>query len=119
MAVSANRLELLQIADAVAREKSIDKSIVIASMEDALQKAGVGAGSRVLVIGAGGGVGSFAVELFGADQAQRLVAIVGADSDPRCRDERHDAGQTEEQQQTDEYGESRQKRVAGDATREE
>ncbi|MFV0281364.1 MAG: transcription termination factor NusA [Rhodoblastus sp.] len=39
MAVSANRLELLQIADAVAREKSIDKSIVIASMEDALQKA--------------------------------------------------------------------------------
>ena len=39
MAVSANRLELLQIADAVAREKSIDKGIVIASMEDALQKA--------------------------------------------------------------------------------
>ena len=39
MAVSANRLELLQIADAVAREKSIDRSIVIASMEDALQKA--------------------------------------------------------------------------------
>ena len=29
MAVSANRLELLQIADAVAREKSIDKQIVI------------------------------------------------------------------------------------------
>ncbi len=39
MAVSANRLELLQIADAVAREKSIDRSIVIASMEDAMQKA--------------------------------------------------------------------------------
>ncbi|MBL8589708.1 MAG: transcription termination/antitermination protein NusA [Methylobacteriaceae bacterium] len=39
MAVSANRLELLQIADAVAREKSIDRSIVIASMEEALQKA--------------------------------------------------------------------------------
>ena len=39
MAVSANRLEVLQIADAVAREKSIDRSIVIASMEDALQKA--------------------------------------------------------------------------------
>src|SRR5208283_4354514 len=31
--------EILQIADAVAREKSIDRSIVIASMEDALQKA--------------------------------------------------------------------------------
>ena len=29
MAVSANRLELLQIADAVAREKSIDREIVI------------------------------------------------------------------------------------------
>ena len=39
MAVSANRLELLQIADAVAREKNIDRSIVIQSMEDALQKA--------------------------------------------------------------------------------
>ena len=39
MAVSANRLELLQIADAVAREKSIDRQIVLASMEDAMQKA--------------------------------------------------------------------------------
>ena len=39
MAVSANRLELLQIADAVAREKSIDRSIVIAAMEDAIAKA--------------------------------------------------------------------------------
>ncbi|HTK13618.1 MAG TPA: transcription termination factor NusA [Xanthobacteraceae bacterium] len=39
MAVSANRLELLQIAEAVAREKSIDRSIVIAAMEDAIAKA--------------------------------------------------------------------------------
>ena len=39
MVVSANRLELLQIADAVAREKSIDKGIVIAAMADAIQKA--------------------------------------------------------------------------------
>jgi len=39
MAVSANRLELIQIADAVAREKSIDKRIVIAAMADAIQKA--------------------------------------------------------------------------------
>src|SRR5579872_4084051 len=39
MAVSANRLELLQIVDAVAREKSIDRVIVLASMEDAMQKA--------------------------------------------------------------------------------
>jgi transcription termination/antitermination protein NusA len=37
--VSANRLELLQIADAVAREKSIDRMIVIRAMEDAIQKA--------------------------------------------------------------------------------
>ncbi|MDB5590533.1 MAG: NusA antitermination factor [Enterovirga sp.] len=39
MAVSANRLELLQIADAVAREKVIDRSIVVAAMEDAIAKA--------------------------------------------------------------------------------
>ena len=37
--VSANRLELLQIADAVAREKSIDRILVIGAMEDAIQKA--------------------------------------------------------------------------------
>ena len=38
-AVSANRLELLQIADAVAREKSIEKGLVIEAMEDAIQRA--------------------------------------------------------------------------------
>src|SRR5215216_4839460 len=38
-AVSANRLELLQIADAVAREKAIDRRIVITAMEDAIAKA--------------------------------------------------------------------------------
>ena len=37
--ISANRLELLQIADAVAREKTIDKKIVIEAMEEAIQKA--------------------------------------------------------------------------------
>src|SRR5690606_27493076 len=37
--VSANRLELLQIADAVAREKVIDRTIVLAAMEDAIAKA--------------------------------------------------------------------------------
>ena len=37
--VSANRLELLQIADAVAREKSIEKEIVIEAIEEAVQKA--------------------------------------------------------------------------------
>ena len=39
MAISANKLELLQIADAVAREKLIDKEIVIGAMADAIQKA--------------------------------------------------------------------------------
>jgi transcription termination/antitermination protein NusA len=38
-AVSANRLELLQIADAVAREKTIDKSVVLEAMEDAITRA--------------------------------------------------------------------------------
>ncbi len=38
-AISANRLEILQIADAVAREKGIDRFIVIEAMEDAMQKA--------------------------------------------------------------------------------
>ena len=37
--IAANRLELLQIADAVAREKSIDKSVVIHAMEEAMQRA--------------------------------------------------------------------------------
>ncbi|MEQ1709720.1 MAG: transcription termination factor NusA [Terricaulis sp.] len=37
--ISANRMEILQIADAVAREKSIEKEIVIEAMEHALQKA--------------------------------------------------------------------------------
>jgi len=37
--VSANKLELLQIADAVAREKSIDRRIVLGAMEDAIAKA--------------------------------------------------------------------------------
>ena len=36
---SANRLELLQIADAVAREKLIDPSLVIEAMEESLAKA--------------------------------------------------------------------------------
>lgn len=37
--VSANRMELLQIADAVAREKAIDKGVVIEAMEEAIQRA--------------------------------------------------------------------------------
>ncbi|MEL6507511.1 MAG: transcription termination factor NusA, partial [Pseudomonadota bacterium] len=38
-AISANRLELVQIADAVAREKSIEKSLVIEALEEALSRA--------------------------------------------------------------------------------
>ncbi len=38
-AISANRAELLAIADAVAREKSIDRMIVIEAMEEAIQRA--------------------------------------------------------------------------------
>jgi len=37
--ISANRLELLQIASAVAQEKNIDKSIVLEAIEEAIQKA--------------------------------------------------------------------------------
>ncbi len=37
--VSANKLELLQIAEAVAREKVIDRKIVLTAMEDAIAKA--------------------------------------------------------------------------------
>jgi len=39
LAVGANKLEILQIAEAVAREKAIDKEIVIEAMEEAIQKA--------------------------------------------------------------------------------
>ncbi len=37
--ISANRLELLQIADAVAKEKAIDKEIVLSAMAEAIEKA--------------------------------------------------------------------------------
>src|SRR3546814_10577105 len=36
---SFNRLELLQVADVVAREKAIDRDVVLMAMEDAIQKA--------------------------------------------------------------------------------
>ena len=38
-AATANKAELLAIADSVAREKLIDKGIVIEAMEDAIQRA--------------------------------------------------------------------------------
>jgi N utilization substance protein A len=37
--ISANKLELLQIAGAVAQEKNIDKAIVLGAIEEAIQKA--------------------------------------------------------------------------------
>ena len=37
--ISANRLELLQIADAVAKEKAIDKEIVLSAMAEAIERA--------------------------------------------------------------------------------
>ena len=37
--VSANRLEILQIAKAVAEEKAIDRGIVIGAMQEAIEKA--------------------------------------------------------------------------------
>lgn len=39
MAGAANRMEMIAIADAVAREKSIDREIVFEAMEDSIQKA--------------------------------------------------------------------------------
>lgn len=39
MVISANRLELLQIADAVACEKSIDRDVVLSVMAESIQKA--------------------------------------------------------------------------------
>lgn len=39
MTVSRNRIELLQIAEALAEEKSIDQEIVVEAMEEAIQKA--------------------------------------------------------------------------------
>ena len=47
-----DKLELLRIVDAVANEKSIDKDIVIGSMESAKQKAGLtkfGENNNILV----------------------------------------------------------------------
>ncbi len=38
-AVSANKLELVRIAEAVAREKDIDKQVVLKAMEEAIQRA--------------------------------------------------------------------------------
>jgi len=76
MAVSANRLELLQIADAVAREKAIDKSIVIEAMADAIQKA---ARSRY---GQETNIRADINEHTGEMKLQRLLEVVEAIEEP-------------------------------------
>ncbi len=79
MAVSANRLELLQIADAVAREKSIDRKIVITAMEDAIQKA---AKSRY---GAETDVRAEIDEKTGDIRLQRLLEVVETVEEPAAQ----------------------------------
>jgi N utilization substance protein A len=69
-AVSANRLELLQIADAVAREKSIDKSVVLAAMAEAIQRA---AKSR---FGAENNIGAEMYPGTGESRLNRLLDVV-------------------------------------------
>ena len=76
MAVSANRLELLQIADAVAREKVIDREIVITAMEDAIQKA---AKSRY---GAETNINAEIDPKSGEIRLQRLLEVVDNLEDP-------------------------------------
>jgi N utilization substance protein A len=76
MAVSANRLELLQIADAVAREKTIDRRIVISAMEDAIQKA---AKSRY---GAETDIRAEIDPKTGETRLQRLLEVVETPDDP-------------------------------------
>lgn len=69
-AVGANRLELLQIADAVAREKVIDREVVIEAMEEAIQRA---ARSRY---GAENDIRATIDRQSGAIQIQRLLEVV-------------------------------------------
>ena len=74
MAVSANRLELLQIADAVAREKSIDRQIVIDAMQDAIAKA---AKEAVAIAKANSKIQARPVELAGKLPAQLAAPFEG------------------------------------------
>jgi len=72
--ISANRLELLQIAEAVAREKSIDKEIVIEAIEEAIQK---GARSRY------GAEHDIRVKIdpkTGETVVKRVITVVGDDA---------------------------------------
>src|ERR1700712_2709690 len=72
--ISANRLELLQIAEAVAREKSIDKEIVIEAIEEAIQK---GARSRY---GAEHDIRVHIDQKTGETTVKRFVTVVADDA---------------------------------------
>jgi transcription termination/antitermination protein NusA len=71
--ISANRLELLQIADAVAREKSIEKEIVIEAIEEAIQK---GAKTRY---GAEHDIRVHIDQKTGEMTLKRVVTVIGDD----------------------------------------
>jgi N utilization substance protein A len=74
--ISANRLELLSIADAVAREKNIDREVVIEAIEEAIQK---GAKSRY---GAHHDIRAKIDHKTGELNLTRHVTIVGDDWQP-------------------------------------
>jgi N utilization substance protein A len=97
MAVSANRLELLQIADAVAREKSIDRMIVIGAMEDAIQKA---ARSRY---GSETDVRAEINPKTGEIKLQRLLQVVDKVENPTVEIELEDARHRNPAAQTGDY----------------
>jgi len=68
--ISANKLELLQIASAVAQEKSIDKEIVLSAIEEAIQKA---AGQRY---GAENDIRATLNPLTGEMSLKRVITVV-------------------------------------------
>ncbi|MBL4854761.1 MAG: transcription termination/antitermination protein NusA [Robiginitomaculum sp.] len=68
--ISANKLELLQIASAVAQEKSIDKEIVLSAIEEAIQKA---AGQRY---GAENDIRATLNPLTGEMSIRRVITVV-------------------------------------------
>jgi N utilization substance protein A len=73
--ISANRLELLQIADAVAREKSIEKEVVIEAIEEAITK---GARSRY---GAEHDIRATINPVTGELTLKRYITVVDDDAD--------------------------------------
>ena len=79
--ISANRLELLQIADAVAREKSIEKEIVIEAIEEAIQK---GAKSRY---GAEHDIRCHIDQRTGEMTLKRVTVIVSDDEEPQINED--------------------------------